>query len=171
MPGFVRAVNPRGVLFYEISVFVETAGSLSVRVKHFTPALAGWEAQDAYVDRPLVARDGDGFYFDGITFLRTGPDSFTVYFPRSRRHAGARHLGHPVPPEGVTRTFLSWVVPPPVRAELVEALLFLPREKEQPLSCARPSGRQAQGERRGAIPPTDFAPIPGPSKVDRRSCV
>ena len=80
MPGFVRAVNPRGILFYEISVFVEAAGSLSVRVKHFTPALAGWEAQDAYVDRPLVARDGAGYYFDGITFLRTGQDSFTVYF-------------------------------------------------------------------------------------------
>jgi hypothetical protein len=80
MPGFVRAVNPQGVLFYEISVFVEVAGSLSVRVKHFTPALAGWEAQEAYVDRPLVARDGAGYYFDGITFLRTGPDSFTVYF-------------------------------------------------------------------------------------------
>jgi hypothetical protein len=80
MPGFVRAVSPQGVVFYEISVFVETGDSLAVRVKHFTPALAGWETQQGYIDRPLVARDGDLFYFDGITFQRTGPDGFTVYF-------------------------------------------------------------------------------------------
>lgn len=80
MPSFVRALSPQAPVFYEISVFVEVAGSLSVRVKHFTPSLAGWEAREAYIDRPLVGRDGDTFYFDGITFERTGPDSFTVYF-------------------------------------------------------------------------------------------
>jgi hypothetical protein len=68
------------VLFYEISVFLEVADSLSVRVKHFTPQLAGWEAQDAYIDRPLVAIEPGTFFFDGITFARSGPDAFTVYF-------------------------------------------------------------------------------------------
>ncbi|MGK6321274.1 DUF6265 family protein [Sphingomonas sp. DT-204] len=80
LPGFVRGVDPRGVFFYEISLFVETGGSLAYRVKHFGEDLAGWEAQADYINRPLVARDGERFYFDGITFARTGPDSFTVYF-------------------------------------------------------------------------------------------
>lgn len=80
MPGFVRALSPDGVLFYEISVFMEVGQSLTVRVKHFTPALAGWEAQDAYIDRPLVAHERGTFYFDGITFDRESDDKFTVYF-------------------------------------------------------------------------------------------
>lgn len=80
LPGFVRALAPRNVVFYEISVFAEVGDSLTVRVKHFTPELAGWEAQASYIDRRLVDRDATNFYFDGITFSRTGPDSFTVYF-------------------------------------------------------------------------------------------
>ena len=80
MPGFVRALNKTGIFFYEITVFAEVGGSLSYRVKHFTPELAGWEPQASYVDRPLVERQGDTFYFDGITFSRRGPDSFTVYY-------------------------------------------------------------------------------------------
>jgi hypothetical protein len=80
MPGFVRAVSPKGVLFYEISVFAQAGDSVTVKVKHFTPLLAGWEAQDAFIDRPLVDRDAKTLFFDGITFSRTGQDSFTVYF-------------------------------------------------------------------------------------------
>lgn len=80
MPGFVRALAPGNVIFYEISVFMEVDNSLTVRVKHFTPELAGWEAREAYIDRPLVDRDATNFFFDGITVSRTGPDSFTVYF-------------------------------------------------------------------------------------------
>jgi len=80
MPSFVRALSPGGISFYEISVFTETNGSLVSRVKHFTPELAGWEAQASHVARPLVAREGGTFRFDGLTLARTGPDSFTVYF-------------------------------------------------------------------------------------------
>lgn len=80
MPGFVRAVNSQGVIFYEIAVFAQAGDSVTVRVKHFTPLLAGWEAQDAFIDRPLVDRDATTLFFDGATFARTGDDSFTVYF-------------------------------------------------------------------------------------------
>ena len=80
MPGFVRATNGRGVVFYELTLFAEINGSLTARVKHFTPALAGWEAQDEVIDRPLVAKDAVDLYFDGITYRRTGPNSYIVYF-------------------------------------------------------------------------------------------
>ena len=84
MPSFVRALGGSEIVFYEIAVFTEVEGSVSYRVKHFTPALAGWEAQDAYVDRPLLDRNGTTLHFDGITFERTGADSFTVYFLERR---------------------------------------------------------------------------------------
>ena len=80
LPTFVRATNKDGLWFYEMAVFVEVNGSLSYRVKHFTPALAGWEAQEAYVDRPLIEKDGNTFYFDGITFSKSSDDSYTVFF-------------------------------------------------------------------------------------------
>jgi hypothetical protein len=80
MPGFVRSVSPQGVIFYEISLFAQAEDSVTYKVKHFTPTLVGWEGQDVHIDRPLVDRDADTLFFDGITFLRTGKDSFTVYF-------------------------------------------------------------------------------------------
>jgi hypothetical protein len=80
LPAFVRAADQKGIWFYEISLIAEVRGSLAVRVKHFTSDLAGWEAQGAYVDRPLVARDATNLYFDGITYSRTGQDSYLVYF-------------------------------------------------------------------------------------------
>jgi len=80
MPGFVRAISPKNVIFYEIGLIAEVGDSLSVRVKHFTPELEGWEAREVYIDRPLVARDSTNFYFDGITYSRTGPDTYVVYF-------------------------------------------------------------------------------------------
>lgn len=80
MPSFVRAVNATGVFFYEISLFAEEKGSLVNRVKHFSSELHGWEARDASIDRPLLERRGDTFFFDGLTIQRTDPDTFKVYF-------------------------------------------------------------------------------------------
>jgi hypothetical protein len=80
MPSFVRAVNATGVTFYEISLFAEERGSLVNKVKHFTSELHGWEARDASIDRPLLERRGDTFFFDGLTIHRTSPDAFRVYF-------------------------------------------------------------------------------------------
>lgn len=80
MPAFVRALNKEGIIFYEIATFVEKADSLVIRLKHFTSALAGWEDKDGYIERPLIAKDGNALYFHRSTYVRTGPDSYTVYF-------------------------------------------------------------------------------------------
>jgi len=80
MPSFVRAMNDDGVVFYEMSLFAQVGDSLAQRVKHFTSNLEGWEAREAHLDRLLVDREGDTFFFDGITISRTGPDSYLVYF-------------------------------------------------------------------------------------------
>lgn len=80
MPAFVRAINKDGIIFYEITTFVEIANSLVTRLKHFTSALAGWEDKDAYIERPLIAKDRNTLHFHRMTYVRTGPDSHTVYF-------------------------------------------------------------------------------------------
>lgn len=79
MPAFVRASNADGVVFYEIAAYVRAGDSITLRVKHFTARLHGWEAQDAFLARPLIERAGDTFFFDGTTIHRTGPDSYTTF--------------------------------------------------------------------------------------------
>ncbi|WED63137.1 DUF6265 family protein [Synoicihabitans lomoniglobus] len=81
LPGFVRGWTADGAItFYEISAFAEADGSLEYRVKHFSADLAGWEPQTEFVRHRLVAREGNAWFFDGITFVRTGPETHTVYF-------------------------------------------------------------------------------------------
>ncbi|WP_148294037.1 DUF6265 family protein [Azospirillum sp. B4] len=80
MPGFVRAMNPDGVVFYEIVVFAQIGPTIAQQVKHFTSGLAGWEAKDTHIERLLVEREGDTYFFDGFTLSRIGADSYTVYF-------------------------------------------------------------------------------------------
>jgi hypothetical protein len=80
MPSFVRAWNKNGIIFYEIAMFVETGGSLVLRLKHFTSGLAGWEDKESYIERPLIAMERDRLFFHRATYVRTGTDSYTVYF-------------------------------------------------------------------------------------------
>jgi Domain of unknown function (DUF6265) len=80
MPGFVRAMNPDGVVFYEIAIFAQIGATIAQQVKHFTSNLEGWEAKDTHLERLLVEREGDTYFFDGFTLSRTGSDSYTVFF-------------------------------------------------------------------------------------------
>lgn len=78
MMGMFRHSDATGKLkFYEFYLFAETGDSLTLRLKHFTPALHGWEEKDDYVEFPLVALGENAVYFDGLTFKRTGPDSLS----------------------------------------------------------------------------------------------
>lgn len=80
LPGFVRCwTTDDTLIFYEVNAFVEMGETVEFRVKHFSGELAGWEPQDEYVRHRLIAREGDAWFFDGITFVRTGPDTHTVH--------------------------------------------------------------------------------------------
>jgi len=79
MVGSYRYVGPDGVGFYELLVIREVEGSLVLQLKHFTPALHGWEAPEETVDFPLVAVSGDEVRFDGMRFVRRGDDAMTVH--------------------------------------------------------------------------------------------
>lgn len=80
MPSFVRSLNDKGIIFYEISAFVERGGTIFIRLRHFTPGLIGWEDGSRPIERPLLAIEGGNLFFDRISFIRTGADTYTVYF-------------------------------------------------------------------------------------------
>ena len=52
----------------------EIGGSLEYRLKHFNADLTGWEEKAEVRSFPLVAREGDAWYFDGLTVRRDGAD-------------------------------------------------------------------------------------------------
>jgi len=70
--GHFRLVKADKVVFYELVTFVEEAGTVLLRLKHFHPNLVGWEEKDKSVEFKLVAVEGQTAYFDGQTFKREG---------------------------------------------------------------------------------------------------
>jgi hypothetical protein len=74
MAGHFTQSRGDGIWFYEIVTIVERAGSLSYRLRHFNADLTGWEERNEVRDFPLVAREGDAFYFDDLTIRRDGLD-------------------------------------------------------------------------------------------------
>lgn len=78
MMGMFRQSEASGELkFYEFYLFAETENSLTLRIKHFTPALHGWEEKHDYVEFPLVSLGDDAVYFDGLTYKKTGPNTLS----------------------------------------------------------------------------------------------
>lgn len=72
MGAFYHLKNDGALNFYEFYTFAEVGDTLVLRIKHFTPALIGWEEKDAFVEFPLVAVEDKTVYFDGLTFAMTG---------------------------------------------------------------------------------------------------
>jgi hypothetical protein len=80
MPGLVRLWQDSTLSAYELSSFIPVDGSLTYRNRHFGGDLVAWQDRGNYVDRPLVAIEGQTLYFDGITFAREGADRAVVAF-------------------------------------------------------------------------------------------
>lgn len=72
--GHFSQMRGDGVWFYELLSIAPKGNSLVYRLKHFGPDLAGWETQDAASAKEfvLVAREGDSWYFNGLTLRRNG---------------------------------------------------------------------------------------------------
>jgi hypothetical protein len=76
--GHFTQMRADGVWFYEILSIAEVNGSLEYRLKHFNADLTGWE-EKAEVERfPLVAVEGNAWYFDGLTIRRDGTDGMVA---------------------------------------------------------------------------------------------
>lgn len=92
MSGHFTQSRGDGIWFYEIVTIVERAGSLSYRLRHFNADLTAWEERDVVQDFPLVAREGDAFYFDGLTVRRDGPDGMIGAVRIRNRDGTAREV-------------------------------------------------------------------------------
>lgn len=79
MVGVFRLVREGSPQFYELVTMVEEEGSVVLRLKHFGPDLVGWEAKGESVSFPLVRRDADTLWFDGLTIRRVGADRMRIW--------------------------------------------------------------------------------------------
>ncbi|MBW4330604.1 hypothetical protein KY084_06905 [Stakelama sp. CBK3Z-3] len=78
---FVMAGEDGKVAFYELMQIVPRGESLVYRLRHFNADLTGWEDAKGgkAVEFPLLAVEGEDFYFDGLTLDRDGDDALTVW--------------------------------------------------------------------------------------------
>jgi Domain of unknown function (DUF6265) len=75
---FVQGDGKGGVMFSEVMQFAPDGDSLIVRLKHFNADLTGWEEKDKSVSFRLIAREGNAWYFNGLTYRRDGRSRLLV---------------------------------------------------------------------------------------------
>lgn len=79
MMGMFRHLKKGGSInFYEFYLFAEKDGSLTQRLKHFSPMLASWEEKEEFVEFPLVKITDNAVYFDGLTYVLQADGSLVV---------------------------------------------------------------------------------------------
>lgn len=78
--GHFTQTGADGPQFHELITLVQRGDSIALRLKHFNADLEGWETADAaaVVEFPFVAREGESWYFAGLTMRREGPDAMTA---------------------------------------------------------------------------------------------
>ena len=79
MVGLFKLMNGGAVNFYEILLLVEEEGSVSLKVKHFTPDFVAWEEKDDYTRFRFVSADDNAIHFSGLSFYRVGDDEMHAY--------------------------------------------------------------------------------------------
>lgn len=91
---FLQEDGKGGVLFYELLQIVPRGRSLVYRLRHFNADLSGWEDAKGgkAVEFPLIAVEGNRFFFDGLTLVREGPDALTVWVRIAEDGAPARDV-------------------------------------------------------------------------------
>ncbi|NNE97540.1 MAG: hypothetical protein HKN25_00830 [Pyrinomonadaceae bacterium] len=66
-------------VFYEFMLFSVENENLVLRLKHFNPDMTGWEEKDKFVSFRFIKRDGDRFYFQGLTYEKAGDTGLNIY--------------------------------------------------------------------------------------------
>ena len=79
MVGLFKLLGESGVQFYEILLLVEEEGSLSLKVKHFTPAFEAWEEKGDYTRFRFVKAEEGAVHFQGISFYEVSEDELHAY--------------------------------------------------------------------------------------------
>ncbi len=84
MFGTLRLIKDGRTAFSEILMLDEVGGSLSLRVKHFTPEFVGWEEKDRHIEFKLVAAGAEELRFDALTLRRSAAGGLRIYLAMRR---------------------------------------------------------------------------------------
>ena len=84
MLGMFKTLDGDAVGFYELLLLVEEEGSLSLKVKHFSPDFVAWEDKEDFVDFRFIKTEPDAIHFSGISFYRMGNDEIHGYIAMRR---------------------------------------------------------------------------------------
>lgn len=79
MVGLFKLYGDDGVTFYEILLLSVEEGTLSLKVKHFSPDFTAWEEKPDYVNFQLVKKEKDALHFGGLSFYKRGDDAMDGY--------------------------------------------------------------------------------------------
>jgi hypothetical protein len=79
MIGLFKLFDDTGVAFYEILLMTVEDGTLSLKVKHFSPDFTAWEEKEDYVNFKLVKAEEDALHFSGISFYRRDADHMDAW--------------------------------------------------------------------------------------------
>lgn len=74
MVGMFKMLRDGEVSFYELMLFVEEEGSLSYKVRHFSPDFTAWEDKDEYMTLRFIRADEEAVHFNGVSFYRVSND-------------------------------------------------------------------------------------------------
>jgi hypothetical protein len=91
MVGLFKLMDDDGVSFYEILLLTVDEGSLSLKVKHFSPDFTAWEEKGDYVDFRLVKIEEDALHFAGISFYRRDENNIDGYIVMKNGEEIAEH--------------------------------------------------------------------------------
>ena len=75
MVGMFKLFDDDAVAFYELLLMTVEDGTLSLKVKHFSPDFTAWEDKAEFVEFRLVRIDADALHFSGISFYRRGDNA------------------------------------------------------------------------------------------------
>lgn len=67
-----------GVWFYELMAIRPDGKSITYCLRHFNADLTAWEEKNEVQCFPLIARERDAWYFDGLTVRRKGDDEMVT---------------------------------------------------------------------------------------------
>lgn len=79
MVGLFKLIRDDEVQFYEILLLVEEAGTLAVKVKHFSRDFVAWEDKDDNVTFRLVSLEEGAIHFSGLSFYRVDDNRIDGY--------------------------------------------------------------------------------------------
>lgn len=74
-----KLVKDGKTVFYEIEIIREVENTLILQLKHFNYDLKGWETKDETIDFPLIQVWENKVEFEGMSFVRNGPNKMTVF--------------------------------------------------------------------------------------------